>query len=402
MGRRRVLFVAEAATLAHVARLVALANSLDPAAYQVRLATDLRYSEAIGSVGFDVVPLRTMPSAQFFRAISRGDPIFDAATLSAYVEEDLRVIGEFKPDVIVGDFRVSLGISARVGKVFYVNLTNAYWSPYARVRWVVPEITLTRAVGARMGQMLFDLSRRTVLRFHAVPVNKVRRQFGLPALPPDFRYALTDGDTTLYADVPELIPTEQLPPSHRFIGPVYWSAPVPLPPWWPDAIARQRQQPAVYVTLGSSGPREVLERVLDALATLPVTAIVSAAGSYAGLRSPSNAFVASYLPGHEAAKLASLVVCNGGSPTAYQGLALARPVLGLASNMDQFLNMSAVEHAGCGRLLRSRCSVPQIRSAARSILQDLSVTDATEKVAQVLGRYSALDAVRHTLGEIFG
>lgn len=42
--RRRILFVAEAVTLAHVVRPFALAQSLDPSRYEVHFACDPRYN----------------------------------------------------------------------------------------------------------------------------------------------------------------------------------------------------------------------------------------------------------------------------------------------------------------------------------------------------------------------
>ena len=44
-GKPRILFVAEAVTLAHVARPAVLAQSLDRDVYEVFFATDLRYLE---------------------------------------------------------------------------------------------------------------------------------------------------------------------------------------------------------------------------------------------------------------------------------------------------------------------------------------------------------------------
>ena len=43
----------------------------------------------------------------------------------------------------------------------------------------------------------------------------------------------------------------------------------------------------------------------------------------------------------------------GGSPTSQQALAAGVPVLGIASDMDQFLNMAAVVNADVGVLLRA-------------------------------------------------
>ncbi|WP_306776585.1 glycosyltransferase, partial [Escherichia coli] len=121
----------------------------------------------------------------------------------------------------------------------------------------------------------------------------------------------------------------------------------------------------VYVTLGSSGDPSLLPQILDALANLPVRVIASTAGAPAPQHLPANARVASYLPGDAAAKRSSLVICNGGSLTTQQALATGIPILGIASNMDQFLNMGPIETAGAGLTLRAdRLTRRAIGSAA--------------------------------------
>jgi UDP:flavonoid glycosyltransferase YjiC (YdhE family) len=57
--RRRVLFVCEAVTPAHAARLVALARGLHPARYDVVLAADPRYRGLLGDLD---IPLQTIQS----------------------------------------------------------------------------------------------------------------------------------------------------------------------------------------------------------------------------------------------------------------------------------------------------------------------------------------------------
>ncbi|XRQ09317.1 glycosyltransferase [Actinomadura welshii] len=69
----------------------------------------------------------------------------------------------------------------------------------------------------------------------------------------------TDGDYTLYADVPELVPTYDLPPNHQYLGPVLWSPAGELPRWW-DSLRTDR--PIVYATLGTSGGKNLLQVVL--------------------------------------------------------------------------------------------------------------------------------------------
>lgn len=391
VARRRVLFVAEALTLAHAVRLVTLAESLDPSRWDVHLATDPRYGAIIGTLPFPVHLVQSMPSEQFVRAISRGTPIFSESTLAGYVEDDLRLIGQLEPDAVIGDFRISLGVSARVAAIPFVNVTNAYWSPYAKIRHVVPEIEPVRWFGATLGQPLFDVLRPLGHALHTLPVNRVRRRYGLSPLASDFRAALTDGDVVCYADIPEVVPvTSAIPENHRFIGPVPWSPRVPLPEWWDDVVVRAAERPAVYVSLGSSGPPETLQLVLDALESLPVIVIAATAGHARKLRSPGNAFLADYLPGDTVSKLARAVVCNGGSPACYQALAAGKPVVGLATNMDQFLNMAAVEDAGCGRLLRSAsCTAESAREAVREAMEDSFLQARAIEIMKRIAQYPA-------------
>lgn len=403
MAEVDVLFVAEAVTLAHVVRLVTLADFMADQGCRVELASDARYAGVVGPLRYPVRPIRTMPAERFYRAIGSGNPIFDFDTLARYVEDELALMDAVKPRVVVGDFRISLGISARLAGVPYVNITNAYWSPYARIRHVVPEFGWVRAVGRPLGQLLFKAFRRAGYAHHVAPVNRVRRLHGLPTLGRDFRDALTDGDLVCYADIPEIIPTDPLPSTHRFIGPIPWSAPVALPEWWPAVEAERESRPIVYVNLGSSGPANALQTVLDGLKDLPVAVVAATAGRKARLEAPANARVADFLPGDIACAHARLVLCNGGSPTAYQALANGTPVIGLATNMDQFLNMAAMEDAGCGRLVPSAAiTAGEMASMVSVALGDPRLAANAKRIAAVLSACRPAEwfgqAVRQFLG----
>ena len=50
---------------------------------------------------------------------------------------------------------------------------------------------------------------------------------------------------------------------------------------------------------------------------------------------------------------ADLVVCNGGSATAYQALAVGTPVLGIPMNLDQYLMMDYIRRFGAGEMIRA-------------------------------------------------
>jgi UDP:flavonoid glycosyltransferase YjiC (YdhE family) len=398
-GRRpRILFVSEAVTLAHLARPIALAQALDPADYEVVLAADPRYRFLLPDLAIDFRAIRTISSERFLDALARGRPLYDAETLRGYVREDLEVIRETSPDVIVGDFRLSLAISARVAGIPYLTISNVYWSPHARLRFPMPELPLTKWLGVSLAKMVFGMVRPWAFAVHTLPLNRVRREYGLSHLGFDLRRIYTEADYTLYADVPEFIPTESLPAHHRFLGPILWSPSVALPPWWDDL---PRDSGVIYVTLGSSGPSGLLAVVLDTLADLPVTVLAATAARVALRTIPRNARVAEFLPGASASARARLVVCNGGSLTTQQALTLGTPVLGLVSNMDQHLNMGAVVRKGAGELLRAgSATIHSIRTTVERMFVQTTYSEAASGLAESFSRWHAPTRFQAILSEV--
>lgn len=129
--------------------------------------------------------------------------------------------------------------------------------------------------------------------------------------------------------------------------------------------------------------------MLDALAALPVTVMAATAGAIELGSVPSNAFVAPYLPGDAAARRASVVICNGGSPTSQQALAAGVPVIGIAGNLDQFLNMHGVLAAGAGVLLRAdRFHEASLRLAVTRLLGDELARQAAQLLATAFRAYA--------------
>ena len=349
-GKPKILFVAEAVTLAHVARPAVLAQSLDRDVYEVFFATDPRYNELFPELSGVRYDIWSISSADFLNALAKGSPLYSKRTLERYVEDDLKLIDTIKPDLIVGDFRLSLSVSARLRQIPYATITNVYWCVYANNDYPVPALPMTRILGVRLSQILFDVSRPLAFALHCIPLNSVRRKYGLKSLGYDLRSVYTDADEVLLADMPEYFPIAADATHHRYIGPIPWSPSSKIPPWW-NSIDKTR--PIVYVTLGSSGRVDLLPTVLEALAQLPVTVIATTAGRVKLASVPDNAMVSEYLPGDEAAGMAALVVCNGGSLTTYQAIQNGTPVFGIVSNLDQHLNMSYLSRAGIGEVLRS-------------------------------------------------
>jgi len=249
-----------------------------------------------------------------------------------------------------------------------------------------------------IARVLFQSGRSAAFAMHTRPLNRVRRHFGLPALGHDLRRIYTDADFVLYADLPELFPMRNLPPNHRFIGPALWEPQSRMPDGWPVPSS---QRPLVYVTLGSSGAAALLPAIVAALGDMPVVAMVATAARAKISQTPPNVLVADMLPGIEVAKRSKLVICNGGSLTCYQALSAAVPVIGIASNLDQFLNMQAIERAGAGLTLRAdRFGTNGLVEAVDRVLNDARFQSAATTAERWTQQHPLAGGIAEFLGQI--
>ncbi|ANE56286.1 glycosyltransferase [Methylomonas sp. DH-1] len=376
-GAKRVLIFAEAVTLAHVARCITIADELSASGkYEVILAVDERFQAVSRHAKYRCVRIESVSTDEFLNKLNKGSPLYSANTLEKYVQEELKIFSGLSPDFVIGDFRLSLAISCRLAEIPYATVTNAYWSPYIKTSYPIPELPITKIFGEAVAQKMFDFVRPAVFALHSLAFNRARKKFGLPPVAYDMREVYTHADFTLYADIESLFSMQDLPTSHLFIGPVLWSADVDLPGWWrnvPD------DKPIVFVTLGSSGNAALLPMILETLSTMPLTVICATAQKgNIEVRYP-NVFIADFLPAEHAVSRCDLVVCNGGSPMVYQSLACNKPVLGLPSNLDQYLMMATLRQSGRGHLIRSGQANPlTIRRVVEQALTNVSQNLADE------------------------
>ena len=259
----------------------------------------------------------------------------------------------------------------------------------------LPEHPIVRLLGVPLATKHYARALPQVFRWFARPIDALREEHALPPLG-SLEAVITWGDLTLYADPPNLYQMRPLPGSHRFLGPIHWAPPAGLVP-------ERRSRPLIYVTLGSSGPLRALPAILGALATLDVDVLLATAGRIDLPRLPANIRAAPFVRGDLAFGARVGGGLQRGASTAYQALTAGTPVIGLPLNLDQYLVMDAIEHAGAGILLRSgtvregllRAAVlralhdPDLRAGARRMAASMRALDA----AMEFGR-AVIDATR--------
>jgi UDP:flavonoid glycosyltransferase YjiC (YdhE family) len=341
-SKKSILFFGEAASLAHITRPLVLAKSLDPLRYDIHFACDSRYQSLINTVPhIHYWPIRSIPGKTFVKAANRGGYVLQKKDIESYIGQEIALTKRVLPSLIVGDFRQTLTISSELTHIPYASLTNAYWSPFRILDFdPIARFPKYYVVRRRVAAALTPWIQQSATK----SVNRVREKHGLAPLK-DFCDLSTHGDYTLYLEPPGFIKTAPLPDNHLFLGPIFWEPVIAKPSWWQTWDAAK---PLIYVTLGSTGEIERLIEIVHILKKFPATIVVSTAGRVNLKNVPNNVFAAEYLPGMEICKLASVVVCNGGSTTAYQALSQGTPVMGIWSNIDQYLSMKSIEHAGAG------------------------------------------------------
>jgi UDP:flavonoid glycosyltransferase YjiC (YdhE family) len=396
--RRRILFIAEGVSLCHAARPTALAEALSTDDYEVVLAREPRFSEIGSQSGIAVRPIHSISSDRFLEALASGSPLYDVETLDSYVREDLEVIADVAPDAVIGDFRLSLSVSARLAGVPYLALCDPCWSPYARIRFPLADHRWSRIVGSATAQAVFSAVRPLALAYHCRPLNAVRQRYGLSSLGRDLRRVYTDADHTLYADAPGLIPLEGMPSNHHHLGPISDSPATAWPGWW-NAVPADR--PVVSLTLAFARG-DLFSMALEALADLPVTVLVTTGGRRDFASLPANAFFADYLPAQAVAARSSLAIGDGGTWTCQPPLAAGVPVLGIAGNMNQTINMQAIQRRGAGEMLRASTADPaSLRAMVQRMLADPAYTSAAQEIARLYAQHHAPTRLAEILEMVF-
>ena len=204
-------------------------------------------------------------------------------------------------------------------------------------------------------------------------------------------------DLVLVASDAELDPASR----GRTLANVRWTGPAELPP---TSAAVPAVPPRVLVSLSTvdaPGQRAVLQRILDAVAPLPIEAIVTTGPAIdpTSLRAAPNTALHRELPHLDILPTCSAVIGHGGHSTTMRALMHGVPlaIIPCDTRIDQPMVAKAVAAAGAGIALRKKATPEQIRTAVRSVLDEPAYRAAAGAVGARLrsanGPAVAADAV---------
>lgn len=252
-------------------------------------------------------------------------------------------------------------------------------------------------LGAARDRLLNRIAAR--LLANGLPlVNKARAEQGLAPLD-DWSAQLLRVREICMLSAPELDFSSRgaLPSNVRYVGPAFehhdreWRSP------WPAT----NTDPLVVASFSTSymDQQALAQRVLDALAGLPVRALLTAGPALEtrGLRVPANAHVLEYVPHRAVFPHAALAITHCGWQTVNAALADGVPLVCVPDQRDQPDNAARVVACGAGvrvskhaspaklrRVIAAALANPQLKRGARAMSEALARKDGAVQVADAL------------------
>jgi len=178
----RILFISEAVTVVHVARPLFLAQALDPEKYDILFACDPRFQWMLKDQRLCVRTIHSISPRLFMRSLERGTPLYDEDTLRDHVFEDLVVIREFSPDLIIEDFRLSLAVSAPYMKVPCISITKGSWRNVPEFSPAESDPYINRLFGPKLGPALINVIRPPYFSGQFRFFGRVKKEFSPTAV----------------------------------------------------------------------------------------------------------------------------------------------------------------------------------------------------------------------------
>ena len=312
-----------------------------------------------------------------------------------YAADVTAAIADVRPDLVVCSFFAvgAMAAAEAAGVDFDVLFPNAYLLPAPGVPPVGLGLTPAKsAFGHARDRLITSLTMREWDK--GVPgLNELRTSLGLDPIR-SFFDQIHRARRELVLTSPDFDFPGDLPPNVRYVGAILddpeWASAVK---WTPPAEDR----PLVLVALSSTFQDHAacLQRIVDAMATLPVHAIVTTGPAIdpSTITASANVTVVAAAPHSQILPRASAVVTHGGHGTIVRALAAGVPMIVLPHGRDQADNARRVTSRGAGITLRRTAKPARIATAVARLLDTPAYRAAAERLGEAIRRDASSNAL---------
>lgn len=382
-----VLFSPIMFNLAEVTRMIEIARALDQRHTPIFFGYEDDYRHLVTDAGFDYRPLQPAWTAADRLQALKFDQLktlrtpFTTELVAARVAAERELIRDTEAQAVVIGTNVTSMISARAEKT-----TLWYAVPFALTR---PHVQQTRRLGLVCGTSRWaqqaDKIATSIFRwaYNHAPLAppafaRVARDNGLPAT--RTIVSLLEADRNLLTVMPAELDGYKLPGGYERVGPVFAHLDSEIPPIIYELA--ERDEPLVYLGLGSSANRDLALAAARQLSTLPVN-VVAPIRHYLSADDdlPSNVQVTELLPAHRLGGLIDAAVLHGGQGTVQTACATGVPFVGMGLQPEQVWNVNVcVAQGNAIAVSPSDAGTSALPAAVHQLLEDESFRQAARRV----------------------
>ncbi|WP_301102078.1 methyltransferase domain-containing protein [Propionivibrio sp.] len=300
----------------------------------IAASADPKVNQTVRDRGFGVVECKTIDAARMSLMESRLDHSWlRQEELEPIFLDQVRVLREQRPDLVISDFSITLGMAAEYAQTTCYSLTIAHLSHFSRLARKAPEFHPGIKLAKKMHCPAWLLRLLTVagesLEFRMMHkgLMRIRKKYSLG--PRKDYFDELQAEQNLVTDIEDFSPMQALPGNYAYVGPVYHQHP------GAEEELLSRLDPGkrtIFVSLGTFWSSDSLFALFnDPLFRDYNVVIAGKPGIELAPEIINKAFVNldAVLP-H-----ADLLVCHGGDATVYPSLAHGVPLLGLAFHGEQ-------------------------------------------------------------------
>lgn len=225
-------------------------------------------------------------------------------------------------------------------------------------------------------------------------------------------FDMLEADLTIVNDLPDFYSQSALPEHIIFSGPLFCKSSEEdiVNPQIQDIFSSENSNVKIFCTLGSSGTKEQLLEIVKAFSYgkgLEWSAVILSPVSVcpidearAVLGEREGVYITdSFVPAQKVNALADIVICHGGQGTLQTALHAGTPLVGVAAQAEQFLNLYNIETKGAGiRVPMNKWNAENIQKSVQKIIADKKYSEAALRLKE---RMDAMDGEKNSAEAIW-
>lgn len=386
----------------------------------VFLSHGSRFEQKAIDCGFEIYHAEPKMSGvgmhqDFQYAPERGELIGQKSIALELVKGEMQAYREIKPDIVLHGFWPIAGIARRMMEkeipgICFVPLpmTEAFLDVIPDVPEQIKPLSLLPykiRIGIFRKIPKFIKKRIPILR--QSNIRNAAMELGWKGERLLNVFDLLKADLTLVNDLPDYYDQKFFPKNVLFTGPVFSrsGSVEDVSSQIKEVFDSKNGKIKVFCTLGSSGTKKQLLEIVKVFTAgegLKWNAVILSPSSVcpveearATLGDREGIYITDeFIPGQKVNALADVVVCHGGQGTVQTAISSGTPLVGVAMQQEQFLNLTNIALYGAGiRVSLDKWNAGNIQKAVTKVVGDRKFKEAAVKLG---GRINDMDGKRRS------